>query len=264
MAIPSKYKSSTTQVVQQFAHAMRWADGNDDRLQQLRDALQALVQPVASAPTQPLPDWFVQPDKQLEQQESWLRSLGFDQGDIPTSGPDIVPCRNALPLLRVVMPRRRSWTRLQRTVEVHLAAIEELFIAAGQHSFRSLAFREFQGAPEMAPGLAQPAPGVSWVLYDPFTHWDPQNGHRVSFLNSVTGEGWSLAGSECLSALKVWPQYGPAVDGTTLPYINLAGHRTAGGGVPYVDRLSDGKLVFGGGSAGRLGYTFASPRFREC
>ena len=212
-----------------------------------------------------LPDWYVYPDSQLEQQESWLKSLGFGQGDIPTGGPEgVMPTRNALPLLRVVVPGTRRAASRRRTIDVHMDAIGQQLTATSRKLYLWDAFKAFQKEPRLATGLSDPAPGVSWVLFDPFAHWDAENGHRVSDLHSVQN-GWSLAGTENLSALKVWPGYGPAMNGTKVPYINLAGLRTASGDVPCADWWVDvSGLEFDVGSADYRDFDYASPRVREC
>lgn len=212
-----------------------------------------------------LPDWYVYPDSQLEQQESWLKSLGFGQGDIPTGGPEgIVPVQNALPLLRVVMPGTRRVASRRRTIEVHMDAIGQQLTATSRKLYLWGGFKAFQKEPRLATGLSDPAPGVSWVLFDPFAHLDSKDGHRVADLAPVQN-GWALAGTENLSALKAWPGYGPAMNGTKVPYINLAGLRTASGDVPYAGWWVDGsELKFCVDSAGFRDFNCASPRVREC
>lgn len=286
MAKNPKYESEAVTVVQQFAHAMRWADNDESRLRRLRDAIQGVVDSssVGVEPTgfvgaagvpgvftnyvgggSDLPDWYVHPDGQLERQESWLRSLGFGQGDIPTGGPEgVTPTRNALPLLRVVMPGTRRVASRRRSIEVHMDAIGQQLTATSRKLYLWDGFKAFQKEPRLATGLSDPAPGVSWVLFDPFAHLDAENGHRVADLAPVQN-GWALAGLENLSALKAWPGYGPAMDGRKTPYINLAGFRTASGGVPYAYWwVDDSRLGFDVYSAVYRSFDYASPRFRDC
>lgn len=225
----------------------------------------AWAQPTWQTGDSQLPDWYVHPDLQLEQQESWLRSLGFGQGDVPTSGPvGVTPTDRALPLLKIITPGSRRVSSCRRTIDVHMAAIEQQLVAMGRKIYLWDSFKLFQEDPRLVGGLVDSEPGISWVLFNPFAHWDSQNGHRVADLPTFQDD-WKLAASESLSALKVWPKYGPTMDGSKTPYINLAGFRTASGDVPYADWWADdGELHFLVYSADVRDRGYASPRFREC
>lgn len=223
-------------------------------------------------PAHPLPAWYVSPEQQLERvrQLNAERKWGFADADFPAV-PSFMPrTPTEVLLLAVYLPQKGKVSGVRRTFDEHLTVIESQLRGTGRDYYRSDGLKSDRDHLQLfGTAWHEPAMGLRWVAYDYAANHEPENGHRVDELWKAKAN--DLAASEVLSALMLFPEYGPSMDGDKTPYANLAGYQANWGSesdwscCPCVDWWSGGRqLGVSAGWADGRDYVWASPRFREC
>ena len=260
MAAAKKYESDATQAVQQFAHAMRWADGDADRLQQLREALQCVVDP-SIRKSAVLPDWYVSPELRLERalQLNKQRKWGFRDTNFPTVPADT----GKLWLLVVNLPSKGGKTALQRTVDDRWDLIDA---PTGYTKYRNSALLTDPDHLRPAPGYNF-VPGIYWVEFDPDAY---QGKSPATALKQPQNNRERLAGTEVLDAIWQFPDWVLTWlrNGKPAPYLSglqfCWDEKFDWSDVLYVNRWDDYRRVYlDSGWAGSANDSWASPRVRE-
>jgi|GEM_PF-4225057 len=229
MVATRKYESNVVQVTQQFAHALRWADGNDARLQALRDAIQSAIDSESHKtfnwrpPTTfdwRLPSWWRTPEQQLERARQLWPNAVLPQG-----------------LPKQFTPRTKS--------EVLLLHVPDTFdnlwnLVDAPDSYATCRWEGVKSDKRnlrLAPNKIEYAEPV-WLAFDP----ERGKGERPDSL-------WSqddLAASEVFSALIQFPEWPLSwFTGSSVP--NLTGyqfkHHEDWSSVPCLDRFSDSRRL---------------------
>ena len=220
-------------------------------------------------PTQPVyapPSWYVSPEQQLERvrQLNAEHGWGFADADFPAI-PSVTLHGTEVLLLAVGLPDKGKVSGVQRTFDEHVAVIRQ------QLEGSSRSFWQWDGLKSDPQHLQLQSrvheTGLTWVVYDYAAHHDPKKGHIVKDLWKPCSV--ELAASEVLSALVLFPEYGPSMDGDKTPYANLPGYQVLYDSdwsrCPYVDWWSgDRRLYLGASWADNRYCGYASPVVREC
>jgi hypothetical protein len=158
-----------------------------------------------------------------------------------------------------------------RNFELHTTTIRDQFKAAGDDYWQWDGLKSDAKNLRLTPRTLHydnpGSPTLYWVIYEPFAHWDRENGHTVQGL--WDGKVKGLAHVENLNAIELLPDWVRSMDGENVPYINLPGYQVKYGSdwscCPYVGWWSgDRRLGVDADSAAFRRYGFASPRVREC
>lgn len=257
-----KYESDAVATVQQFAHAMRWADNDDDRLRRLRAAIQGVVdsppQLVGVEPTgnysgtgvpetfinygvPESPSWYRTPEQQLERaRQLW-------------------PGVNLPELPKDFVPRTETEVLLLHVADTFDSLWDKVVAPAGYTKSRWESVKSDKRHLRLAPNVPNRTKPV-WLGFDP----EFGKGERP---DSLWGRS-DLAASEVFSALIQFPDWPLAwFKGASAP--NLAGYQLKYGtdwsDVPDVNRW-DGhrQLRLLDRWAGHACGYWASPVVREC
>lgn len=204
------------------------------------------------------------------------RGWGFGPLDFPSApfGPKVRS--NAITLLAVYLPGKGRIDGIQRTIDEHLAVIHQQYQAMGKKvpylgiKTDPYHMRLKSNRQDGSVIVRSHRPGLRWVTYEYDAYHSPKHGHSVADL--WAGNTSALAASEVLSALMLFPEYGPSMDGKVTPYVNLAGYEVSYPGekvwscYPTIGhRMDDGDFVMSVGSATDPAGSEvrASPVFRE-
>ncbi|KKW03171.1 MAG: hypothetical protein UY35_C0008G0055 [Candidatus Saccharibacteria bacterium GW2011_GWC2_48_9] len=251
MAATRKYESNVVQATQQFAHALRWADGNDARLQVLRDAIQSAIDSDSNSPTtfslrppttfnwQP-PSWWRTPEQQLERaRQLWPNAV------LPKQPKEFAPrTKSEVLLLHVPDSFDSLWDKIDAPM--------------GYTKYRWAGVKSDEQNLRLAPNKREFAEPV-WLAFDP----EYGKGERSE---DFWGQD-SVAASELLSALIQFPEWSLTwFNGDSAP--NLSGYQLKYDGswshVPCLRRWGgDRQLGLDARWAVRRGDEWSSPSVRR-
>lgn len=240
-----KYESPMSRLTQQFAHAVDWADGHDDRVEQLRQAMQSAVEgkfaPAVSALGWNPPSWWRTPEQQMQRASQLWPGI-----NLPTPPANFVP-RTETEVLLLHVPQ--SFDGLWNNVVA----------PAGYTTWRWDGVKSDKKNLRLAPNTPNRTDAV-WLAFDP----EHGKGARP---DSLWGQP-NLAGSEVFSALIQFPDW-PLTwfNGASAP--NLAGYQLKYDGiwsrVPYLYRWGGvRRLELRAFWAGYADGHWASPSVTEC
>jgi hypothetical protein len=174
----------------------------------------------------PLPNWYVSPEQQLERvrainvQCEW----GFAESDFPAV-PIFTPRSSTeVLLLAVYLSQMGTVGGVQRTFDEHIAVIESQLRDVSYEYWRAEGIESDRNHLRLfGTARSEPRPGLRWVAYDYAASHDPENGRHVD--DTWKANANNPAASEVLSALMLFPEYGPSMDGDKMPYANLRGYQ---------------------------------------
>lgn len=212
------------------------------------------------------PSWWRAAERQLEcvRQFNEARGWGFADADFPAI-PVVEMERTEVLLLAVYLPDKGNVSGVQRTFDEHVAVIQQ------QAEGREYGFLQSDDPKHLQlQGPSVHKPGLRWVAYDYAAHQDANSEHAVEDLWNVATQG--LAASEVLSALMLFPGYGPSMADETVPYANLPGYdmtfqieQSDTSYCPCVSWLRHGpRLQLDFFPPDCRSYDYASPVVREC
>ena len=251
MVATRKYESNVVQVTQQFAHALRWADGNDARLQALRDAIQSAIdseshktfnwRPPTTFDWNP-PTWWRTPEQQLEHARQLWPNAVLPQG-----------------LPKEFTPQTKSEVLLLHVPDTFDNLWNLVNAPEGYTKYRWEGVKADKRNLRLAPNKIEYAEPV-WLAFDP----ERGKGERPDSLWSQA----DLAASEVFSALIQFPEWSLAwFNGASEP--NLSGYQLKYDGnwsrVPCLDRWDgDRQLRLYDSWADDRDVRWSSPSVREC
>lgn len=233
----------------------------------VREGLQLIIDGQLKLPgmNSALPSCFqVSPEELLERQRQINTDYkrGLEASAFKPYKGDFVPSSPTAFLL----PGATYSENVGRDFELHAEVIQHQFQQPGRSFYRWDGLKSTSRFLRLAPGIDRRAPGIYWYEFDPFAHWDHQNGHCVSDLWEA--KVLNLAASVILDGIMTLPNWVPSMDGVKVPYINLAGYQfrldTDWSRVPFVRRWPVGhQLGLYVRTASALNQRWASPSARE-
>jgi len=217
--------------------------------------------------------WYVLPQLQLVRAKrlNIYRKWGFTESDFPTQIPTFNPrTPTEVLLLAIYLPEKGNKGAVQRTFYEHIAVIKNQMKRSGRKLLCWDVLKSGRKYLRLING-AECRPGIRWVVFDYAANWWHNKGsHRVINLWKAPDSA-SLASSEVLSAMMFFPEWGPSMDGMTIPYVNLPGYQCRfydNSGWYYVPGSVRGydstqlKLIIRDADCHDI--YWASPSFREC
>lgn len=222
----SKYESNMVQLVQQFAHATRWADGDKGRLQELRDAIQGVVQ------GQTMPGIL---QRQISRVVDFLRRYGGESGFRPEDIPSAPTSERQL-ILAVYLPDKDGEPGWLRTLRDWWQF--DCFRRANNWLWSDFKFDTSHL--RLVPGVEY-TPGIFWVEYEPNAYLGKS---PEQVLKLAEDDGVQLAGAEPIMAAVLLDDYvgswssgnGAVPNLTAYQYNEERSNRTAWSHVPYPHR----------------------------
>jgi hypothetical protein len=177
---------------------------------------------------------FVSPDQQITNLRQWM-DFGHLQGFTEADFDSVLEAKGKLPnpvglTVPVLVP---YLGKVGDTFDALWDVVESVY----DEHWRNPGLKSDKRHLRLLEGIEHPGKCLRWEIIDLGAHHEPKNGREV---RNVRGAGSAHAG--VLAALAHFPKWVEAMDGETVPYVDIAGYEACVDGydpwrfVPYVDR----------------------------